>query len=42
MLVHILGGIVILGLGYATWKQIPAEDPEIIAIRAEYGQAEFD
>lgn len=42
MLVHILGSIAIVGLVYATWKQIPAEDPAIIAIREEYGQVKID
>lgn len=37
---HICGGLFLAALVYFGWKQIPAEDPEIIAARAEYGKAE--
>lgn len=30
---------VFAGLGYAAWKQIPPEDPEIIEARKRYGRA---
>lgn len=29
---------VFAGMGYAAWKQIPPEDPEIIAARKAYGK----
>jgi len=36
---RVIGGLVLAGLVYAGWKQIPAEDPEIVKARAEYGKA---
>lgn len=39
MIVGTLGILALLGMGYAAWKQIPPEDPEIIAARKFYGKA---
>lgn len=37
---RIVAGLVFVVMGYIGWKQIPAEDPETVAARKEYGKAE--
>ena len=39
MILHIVGGVFLVGLVVAAYVQIPAEDPEIIKARKEYGKA---
>lgn len=41
MIAEIIGGLILVGLVYAGWKQIPPEDPEIIAARKAYGKADL-
>lgn len=39
MIQTIVALAIFAGLGYAAWKQIPPEDPEIIEARKRYGRA---
>lgn len=38
-IMHIVGGLSIIGLIYAAWKQIPAEDIDIVEARKYWGKA---
>lgn len=38
MIQTIVALAIFAGLGYAAWKQIPPEDPEIIEARKRYGR----
>lgn len=40
MIIEIFFGLLMLGMVYVGWKQIPAEDPEIVEARKRYGKAE--
>jgi hypothetical protein len=40
MMITVVGIAIFIALGVAIYKQIPAEDPEIIEAREFYGKAE--
>lgn len=40
MIMTVIGLVVFAAIGVAVYKQIPAEDPEIIEAREFYGKAE--
>ena len=39
MIFNIVGGAILLGLVYWTYKSIPPEDPAIIEARKRYGKS---
>ena len=38
IIARIVGGLLLASVLYFGWKQIPAEDPEVIAARKSYGK----